>query len=430
MSVLKLPNVLSFLVFRVCFNARFYYPIFAVLFLDFGLTLAEFSMSNLVWAATIVLLEVPSGALADVLGRRKLVIAAALLMLMEMGVLLVATPEPSTTLLVLFCLNRFLSGAAEAMASGADEALVYDSLKEAGHEDQWAKVLEWQTRLSSIAFFTVMLLGAAVYDPDFLSKVSQTLGFEQVFSKADTLKLPIWLTLMTGILALLAALSMKATTGEERDRSRAGVGTAFAKVAQVGRNIVGRWEVASVIAAAILLDQVARVSLTLSSQTFVVFGFQERWFGVIGAGFALIGAFIARPAKSMAENKSQGFVFWTLVLLSAFGLLGQAHASGFLGLLFLAALSTVMNLVGFFSSFFINRVTESDERATTLSFKGLGLNIAFGLVSLYHAGMAKFLGSAAYQQTLLSLAAYFLVSLVAYLVWAYRRSRRLKSSQG
>ena len=69
-------NVRAFTIFRMFFNARFYYPVYALLFLHYGLTLEQFGILNGVWAATIVLLEVPSGALADTLGRRKLLILA------------------------------------------------------------------------------------------------------------------------------------------------------------------------------------------------------------------------------------------------------------------------------------------------------------------------------------------------------------------
>ena len=86
-SVLNLPNIRRFIAFRIFFNARFYYPIFTILFLDFGLTLEQFAILNTAWAATIVLLEVPSGALADTLGRRNLVIASAGIMIVEMAIL-------------------------------------------------------------------------------------------------------------------------------------------------------------------------------------------------------------------------------------------------------------------------------------------------------------------------------------------------------
>ncbi|MCD4715131.1 MAG: MFS transporter, partial [Desulfobacterales bacterium] len=73
-SPFKICNVRYFIAFRVFFNARFYYPVFTILFLDFGLTLQQFALLNVAWAATIVLLEVPSGALADTIGRRNLLV--------------------------------------------------------------------------------------------------------------------------------------------------------------------------------------------------------------------------------------------------------------------------------------------------------------------------------------------------------------------
>ena len=43
-SPFAIRNVRLFIAFRVFFNARFYYPIFAILFLDFGLTLSQFAV--------------------------------------------------------------------------------------------------------------------------------------------------------------------------------------------------------------------------------------------------------------------------------------------------------------------------------------------------------------------------------------------------
>ena len=80
----SIHNIRLFISFRVFFNARFYYPVFTILFLDFGLTLEQFALLNAVWAASIVLLEVPSGALADIIGRRNLLVFAGVLMVTEM----------------------------------------------------------------------------------------------------------------------------------------------------------------------------------------------------------------------------------------------------------------------------------------------------------------------------------------------------------
>ncbi|HMW48369.1 MAG TPA: hypothetical protein PKC70_08745, partial [Cellvibrionaceae bacterium] len=58
-------NPRRYIIFTVFYNARAYYPVLAVLFLDLGLSLDQFVLLNLIWALTIFFCEVPSGALAD-----------------------------------------------------------------------------------------------------------------------------------------------------------------------------------------------------------------------------------------------------------------------------------------------------------------------------------------------------------------------------
>lgn len=49
-------NLKRFIAFRLLFNVRHYYPVFAVIQLDYGLTTAQFAVLNAGWAALIVLL--------------------------------------------------------------------------------------------------------------------------------------------------------------------------------------------------------------------------------------------------------------------------------------------------------------------------------------------------------------------------------------
>ena len=94
MDIPTFPNIADsnrkrFIGFRVLFNSRFYYPVLAVLFLDLGLSATQYTLLNFVWAIAIVVAEVPSGALADRIGRRPLIIASAICMVLEMSCLLV-----------------------------------------------------------------------------------------------------------------------------------------------------------------------------------------------------------------------------------------------------------------------------------------------------------------------------------------------------
>jgi len=107
----SIPNIRLFIAFKVFFNSRFYYPVFTILFLDFGLTVAQFSILNAVWAATIVLAEVPSGALADIIGRKQLLVFATSIMMIEIGIIsFVPKTDPDIIFIVCFsdqpCVKR------------------------------------------------------------------------------------------------------------------------------------------------------------------------------------------------------------------------------------------------------------------------------------------------------------------------------------
>ena len=106
------------------------------------MTLEQFAVLNGVWAATIVLLEVPSGAIADILGRRGLILFANVCMVLEMALMaFVPLGNPEWVFYALM-FNRVISEFAEATASGADEALAFDSLKAEGLEARWSEVLK------------------------------------------------------------------------------------------------------------------------------------------------------------------------------------------------------------------------------------------------------------------------------------------------
>src|SRR6478735_2072216 len=106
-------NANRYVIFSVFFTARAYYPVLAILFLDLGLNLDQFVFLNLIWAATIFLFEVPSGALADTIGRRRLLITASVLMTIEMLCLLFAPHDGGIVLLSMCVINRICSGLSE-----------------------------------------------------------------------------------------------------------------------------------------------------------------------------------------------------------------------------------------------------------------------------------------------------------------------------
>lgn len=385
-------NIRCFIFFRLFFNARFYYPVFAILFLDYGLSIEQFALLNSVWAATIVVAEVPSGALADLIGRKQLLVTTSVLMILEMLLLSFVPLENITLVFWAFLLNRVLSGLAEAMASGADEALAYDTLKKLGNEEQWPKVLSVTMRTNSLGSLITMSLGALIYDPDIVNKILAMIGSPMVLDQQTTMRFPIYLTLILGILSLGTVLLMKEAqeTTEQPEASTNHVKNvirALKLTLQAGGWILRTPFALVIILFAMAYDHVLRMVITMTSQFFRLISLPEASFGIIGAGMSLIGLFVPKIAEKMVARYTPVQNMLWLSLITMIALVGLSAFIPYLGLIPMAFVSAGLMLTAFFTSHYLNKITESDQRATVLSFKGLAFNLAYGLIGVGFAAL-------------------------------------------
>lgn len=390
-SPFSIPNIRLFIAFKVLFNSRFYYPVFTILFLDFGLTISQFSILNAVWAATIVLAEVPSGALADIIGRKRLLVFATLTMIVEIGIISFVPKTDPSIIFFVFLVNRILSGLAEAAASGADEAIAYDSLAAAGNSDQWGRVLEVLTRFQSIGFIIAMTIGAAVYDPHLLETLCGFFGLSATFSQETTMRFPLYLTFLLAIGAFIATLGMK---DPDTGPSSSGVETkqirqAFGLTLKAGLWIFKTPFALSVILFGMMFDGLIRMVITLSSQYYRMIHLPESVFGIIGSLVAMLGFIIPKIAKKITQTRSPSHALWITAFLTITGLGAMTFFWPYAGLVPAIITFSAMYFTGFFVSFYINQITSSDLRATVLSFKGLAYNVSYGVLGIVYALVLK-----------------------------------------
>ena len=388
------PNIRLFIAFRLLFNARFYYPVFTILFLDYGLSLAQFAVLNTVWAVTIVLAEVPSGVLADLVGRRLLLIVTSLLMIAEMA--LVAFVPLSNPRLVFWAFlgNRVLSGLAEAMASGADEALAYDTLVAHGQAAFWPKVLEMQMRIQSVGYIFAMSVGSLVYDPAAVNRVIGWLVPGAMVTLQDTMRYPLYLTLLFALLALAVTWRMREPQGVAAGTSGRGAATTTAGIRLVFQ--AGKWILATPMALAVILfattfDHCLRMLATLTSQYYRLIDLPEASFGLLGSAAAVLGLFVPRLARIMAERLSPGGNVLALGGLSLVSLLLLPLFIPYFGALPVMLVFVGLTMTSYFTSHYLNALTDSSQRATVLSFKGLVFNAAYGCIGLAYAGVIQLL---------------------------------------
>ncbi len=381
-----------FLWFRLLFSCRFYYPVLAVLFLDIGLTATQYTLLNAVWAAASLLSDVPAGVLADRFGRKPLLVAAGGCMVLEM-LLLSLAPLKGGILLFLFCLaNRLLSGLSEGLASGADEALVYDSLSEQERAGEWHRVLEQVTRWQSAGMVLAMLAGGALYSPGFMNWMLGLLGIHSRLNQGITLRFPVYLTLASAVGVFLLALRFQepkrcrpCAIKDPGGRHASSMTGAYAFVMAAASWLWNSPLALFVVMAGLLLDSSARLFLTFSSSYLRLIGIPEASFGIVGALMAGIGFFVSPWARKMVATCTVGRSFTIILTVVLTGLAGVAFHLPDWGLLFAFPLGASMTLVGFAVSSYLNTLVDSHHRATVLSFKGVAFNLAYAGISLIFA---------------------------------------------
>lgn len=368
--------------FSALYHARAYYPVFAVLFTDMGLSNGQFLLLNGVWAASILLFEVPSGAIADTLGRKRILIFSAATMVLEMSLLLAASFSGGGWLFALCLTNRFMSGLSEAASSGADEAIAYDSLKEDGRAEAWDTVLINAMRWRSGAFLVAMTLGGLMYDPTWWNCL-----WPESFhvGKEIAHRLPIVLVLLQGLACLWIALRFE----EVRKPSTVGLmdlmRESTRQTLETAKMAVTTRAIAVVILGGMLLDAVARNQATLNSLYYRLIGLPDWVFGFMGSAIAICNWFV----PSLAARANRRFSTLGSLLLGGVAALCAVMmllpAKIWLGIPAVMLLLMLMGYVNFTVGRFLHQQAGANQRATLLSVKGMAFNLGYGIYTCMFA---------------------------------------------
>ncbi|WP_405159629.1 MFS transporter [Nocardia sp. NBC_01499] len=133
------------------------YALYALLFAEHGLSTGQISSLFAIWSTTSFLLEVPSGAWADTVSRRALLVLS--------GVLLTAgfTLWTVVPTYLGFALGFVLWGAAGALMSGTFEALLYDDLAARGAQTSYARILGYTRAASETAVVVGIVAATPLY---------------------------------------------------------------------------------------------------------------------------------------------------------------------------------------------------------------------------------------------------------------------------
>lgn len=388
-----LANVWKTYAFAFFMNFQFWHSIWVLYLRDYrGFSLTQITLLDVPFWLLIVLCEVPSGAFADRFGRRtSLVLSGGLF---SAAILIFGLS--GNYLVILFSYS--LWALSLTFMSGADNAILFDSLKIVGREHEFAKV--------SGRLWAVMATGA----------LGGTITGAPM-AEVTNLAFPIAISSVLAALAMLAALTMR------EPPLHAGESVRYVDLFRDARDIV--WQrpaVRSFMGVATIIGVASFAPAVFFQQPFL-----DRHdvavgnFGFVQAPNLIAGALTAFLAYRIVKVAGQRGVYLWMAgsLVGLFALLGTVDSVWAFAAF--PAVVGVRNLLQPLAGDYLNQRVPSSHRATVLSVRSL-------LFSLAIAPAEPLLGVVADQ---ISLLAVFRVSALAlavlappFLVWWLRADAR------
>jgi MFS family permease len=392
-------NIRTIYLMGFCQSFMVVIPVFVPLLQGHGLSMSQVLQTQALFALTIALFEVPSGYLADIWGRRPVILAGSALNAVGFLSLLWADSFAD------FVVYEIILGIGFSLISGTDLALLYDTevyLRKkalpggAGAGKSLSRLISVEAAASGLAGVAASLLLLWSMHGVIIAQAC------------------------AGLLPVLLALFLVEVPRAPRDTSHRDNLRQIFELLLFGKPVVF-WTAFAITVFGLLA-------------IYVFWIYQKYWelqavplahFGYIWAGFALVVSISARFTAALEQRLGTRGLLCLIATLPLLGLLGMALGSGWAGVLcgLLIQVSRGVSMSLFYEA--LNSRVPGDFRATVNSLVSLAVRAIF-IVSGPALGYA--LDSLGMQATLLGLAALFTPLLALVLVPLVLRIRRERAS--
>jgi len=348
-------NITKLYLIKIAKWFMLFMPIIVLFYQDNGLEMQDIFTLKAVYSVAIVIFEIPSGYLADVLGRKKTLIIGTILGFMGFIVY-----DFSFTFWS-FLVAELVLGLGQSLISGADSALLYDTLKALGNQK---KYLKYEGRMVSIGNFAEAIAGI--------------LG------------------------GLLAEISLRTPFYGQTAVAFIGIPAAILLIEPVRYQKISRMrfiDILGIVKYSLFKSKHLKwtifYSAIIGTTTLTMAWFVQPYFKMVELPLAMFGLFWALLNLSVGITsyyahkmeyklgQVKSLLLITILIPGLYIVLGQIHALW--GIVILFAFYLVRGFATPILKDYINKLTESNIRATVLSVRNFMIRIVF-------AGVGPFLG--------------------------------------
>ncbi len=376
----------------------FFIPIYIVFLLGKGLSFSQILLLEGAYGAVSVLLEVPTGYFADIKGRKASLIISTIAYIASLALFATGSTFAS------FAVSMMLWAVAGSFKSGADSAMVYDTLLSLKRQREFPRVI------SKIGIITMASGAIASLAGGFIAHVNMQLTF--------------LLTAVAAIFSLLVLLAMMEPTREKLIVEKGHLRSLFRIAKAASRN--------KTFLCLMLYDLFfapATIVLIYLIQPFVTdFGLPVSVLGAAYAAIMVAAALGMVIAPKFYTKVNAGFQLFSIAALTYLSIILLSVLRTPLSLILFLLIAISAGYVSIIVVSVINQITPSSKRATMLSISSM---MSKGLVGFAAVIMGPSLDNFSLRPATLAIALVALVGciIVSIPLFSLKAGKRLKATE-
>ena len=327
-------------------------PILMLYYEDNGFSEGESFMLKAAYSAAIVLFEVPSGYLADVMGRKRTLILGSILGTLGFAI------YAGFSGFYAFLLAEITLGIGQSFISGSDSALLYDTLAYNQRTDDYIKYEARQYSIGNISEAVAGLIGGAI--------------------ATYSLRLPFILQTCIAFLAVPAALTLFEPPQEKR-RENPGMRDILHIMKYA--LITNRKLRYNMLISCILGTATLTLAWTYQLYLKVNLGFEIYAIGITHFCLNILVGITVLFAHQVERKLTPRGTIWlvSITITSVYIAMGFIQNSWML--IALALFYMARGIATPVLRYYVNRITTSDIRATVLSTRSLIIRMLFAILA-------------------------------------------------
>lgn len=319
-----------------------------------GFSLWEIGLAESVYHIVSLFCEVPSGMAADLLGRRKTLLSGGVLTV-TCNLLMAFAPNLFT-----ICLAMGLNALAMTMFSGTFTALVYDSLKTEGREDEYIQVSANSSQISMLA----NAIGSLA------SLLKRFLGFAGFYLLSAAFE-----GVSTAALALMEEPIVTESQASREKHPLRALPEQFRQLVRDSLHVLRTCPMAvKLIASSALISVPSYLTKMFLQQRLVELGWPTEllFLPLLLGGLACVaGTEIGRRVRCRSMRR----LYTACALLCGVGTLLVGTAPAWVGILGMMLVQGVLEVYLLHESQKLNDAIPSDQRATLISVDGMAYSL-------------------------------------------------------